>query len=110
MKLIYKSKNQKMNNEPYDLLLFNKVQDKEEIVFNDIDKLFEFIISNKDIRNRFIDEIKNILDLMKEIIYSPPYAILFGRINIEKERPKEKEYPYRKDINHIFYEGFEQDI
>ena len=103
-------KNQKMNNEPYDLLLFNKVQDKEEIVFNDIDKLFEFIISNKDIRNRFIDEIKNILELMKEIIYSPPYAILFGRINIEKERPKEKEYPYRKDINHIFYEGFEQDI
>ena len=41
---------------------------------------------------------------MKEILYTPPYYILFGRIYIIK--PKLKEEDKRKDIDQNFYDGF----
>ena len=42
---------------------------------------------------------------MNDIIYTPPYPILFGRINISKKNDKEEIYPYMKEINELFYEG-----
>lgn len=49
---------------------------------------------------------------MDEIIYTPPYLFLFGRINIEKNnyRDEKKIYKNMKDTNKIFYEGFDIDV
>ena len=59
----------------------------------------------------FIEEIRSIIYIMNEILYTPPYSILFGRISIEipkpKPKPKQEEEPgNRKDIDNDFYSGF----
>ena len=70
----------------------------------DLGDIFDFIISNQESKNIFVNEIKGIIKTMLEIIHTPPYQILFGRINIEK--PKEITNPNIKYINALFYEGF----
>lgn len=57
----------------------------------------------------FIDEIRDTIKIMKEILYAPPYSILFGRMSIIYKKPKQKNmlvYKYQKPINYLFYEGF----
>ncbi|KAK8857492.1 hypothetical protein M9Y10_015897 [Tritrichomonas musculus] len=75
-----------------------------EIYFDDEGELFDFIISNADIKSIFNNEIKKIIQIMKEIIYTPPYPVLFGRIYLSKIQSIE-ESPNIKDINELFYEG-----
>ena len=60
---------------------------------------------DKNLKSIFIIEIRNILDIMKTIIYSPPYDILFGRLILEKQAQKEPVNKFKKDINELFYEG-----
>lgn len=57
-------------------------------------------------------ELYKIIQIMDEIIYTPPYLFLFGRINIEKNnyRDEKKIYKNMKDTNKIFYEGFDIDV
>ena len=43
---------------------------------------------------------------MNKILYTPPYSILFGRIFISIPKKEEEEFPYRKNVSNLFYEGF----
>lgn len=43
---------------------------------------------------------------MNSILYTPPYNILFGRINIEKTKPVDEIDTNLENINDLFYEGF----
>lgn len=81
---------------------------QEDNTFNDPGKLYDFIIQNERLKSYFIDEIKNIIFSMNEILYKPPYHILFGRINIRNQSKslKKEASPFIKDINDNFYDGF----
>lgn len=82
----------------------------DDILFEDPSQLFDYIMNysesnpNSNIKMIFIKEIIEIINIMKEILYTPPYLILFGRIYIIK--PKLKEEDKRKDIDQNFYDGF----
>ena len=52
-----------------------------------------------DLMNELLEEIREIIKIMKEILYSPEYSILFGRINIEKPKIKEEKNTNIKEIN-----------
>ncbi|KAK8839463.1 hypothetical protein M9Y10_031818 [Tritrichomonas musculus] len=78
---------------------------EEEKTFKDGNEIYEFIVSNEKYKNTFEEEINKIIQVMNDIIYTPPYPILFGRINISKKNDKEEIYPYKKEINELFYEG-----
>ncbi|KAK8897434.1 hypothetical protein M9Y10_015382 [Tritrichomonas musculus] len=77
---------------------------EDRIIFESPDVLIDFIIKNKKTQAIFIDEIRKIMNLMKNILYTPPYSILFGRISIEKTKTNIK--ARQKSINELFYEGF----
>ena len=47
-----------------------------------------------------------VYNIMKEIIYSNPYNILFGRIHIEKNKVNHSQKVKIENINKFFYEGF----
>lgn len=89
--------------------------DKKENIFTDPSKLFEFVIkesndseskldskseSNKDANSTperqsklitlLITEIQEIINIMTEILYTPPYTILFGRLSVEKPKKQKK--------------------
>lgn len=93
-----KIKNQK---ETY---FYNSEETNDERVFTNTDDLIDFIIENNEFQQIFLNEIRSIIDLMNEILYRPPYTILFGRINIEKSTTNSENHI--KDINEIFYQGF----
>ena len=40
--------------------------------------------------NSLCEGITKIIQIMNDIIYTPPYPILFGRINISKKKPKKE--------------------
>ncbi|KAK8895337.1 hypothetical protein M9Y10_023797 [Tritrichomonas musculus] len=87
-----------------------EINKNEELrTFKDGNEIFEFIVSSEKYKNVFKEEIHKIIQFMNDIIYTPPYPILFGRINISKLKPKEIKYPFQKEINELFYEGFELD-
>ncbi|KAK8896822.1 hypothetical protein M9Y10_014743 [Tritrichomonas musculus] len=73
--------------------------------FKDGNEIFEFIVSNEKYGNIFKEEINKIIQVMNDIIYTPPYPILFGRISISKRNQKVEQSPYKKEINELFYEG-----
>lgn len=85
----------------------NDIIDDDKYIFNDPGKLFDFVIENKNIKSAFINEIRGLIQVMKKILFSPPYLILFGRINIERKKPKTSINQSPNEINQIFYEGFE---
>ena len=104
---------------------YEKIEETKNIIFNESEKndsddrlyinpanLFDFAIKEEKTKSFFIDEIHEIIDIMKSILYTPPYSILFGRISFEKPYPKSKETESAliKDINDSFYEGFNLDI
>ncbi|KAK8838036.1 Interleukin-1 receptor-associated kinase 4 [Tritrichomonas musculus] len=75
--------------------------------FEDPISLFHYTINaNAEIKSYFINEIRDIIDTLNEILYNPPYLILFGRINIVKRKPERKSNRFLMDINELFYEGF----
>ncbi|KAK8840589.1 hypothetical protein M9Y10_030800 [Tritrichomonas musculus] len=78
---------------------------EEEKKFKDGNEIFEFIVSNEKYGNIFKEEINKIIQVMNDIIYTPPYPILFGRISISKRNQKVEQSPYKKEINELFYEG-----
>lgn len=87
-------------------------KDDKTKLFDDPGKLFDFFTSCKNLENTLINEIQDIIETMHQIIYTKPYPILFGRIRIDKPKPKPKvvNYPYMKEINELFYEGFSLEI
>lgn len=78
-------------------------------MFTDPSELFDFIINEEDhnLVKYLIEEIQEILCIIKKILYMPPYPILFGRLSQRKPiyKPKVEIPPYMKDINELFYEG-----
>ncbi|KAK8892705.1 hypothetical protein M9Y10_029945 [Tritrichomonas musculus] len=81
-----------------------------EIVFENPSDLFDFSTKNRQIKYIFMMEIKSIIKVVENIIYTPPYDILFGRINIEKVcEPLIKEN-ILMNIGKSFYDGFDLDI
>ena len=72
-------------------------------------KLFADMYENELKKELFIQKIKKVLLIMKDILYTPPYYILFGRININNPSSNIKRHqkPKIQEINDIFYEGFE---
>ena len=81
-----------------------------EPIFYDISELFDFILKRNDLQKVLINEIKEVIEIMEEILYTPPYLILFGRIIINNSKQKEEMKNNRKDINKFFYNGFGIDI
>ena len=49
-----------------------KLDDKDYKVIKSTDELFEFVIKNKKYMNIFINQMREILNIMEEIIYSNP--------------------------------------
>ena len=79
----------------------------KETIFDDIESLFDYVIKNKKLRNDFINVIKNIIKIMKTILFTPPYSILFGRISLIKTKQKQNQIkPFQQNINDSFYTGF----
>ena len=79
-----------------------------KLFFNPGD-LFDFILKDDEIKNIFLNAILDIIVSMENILYMPPYPILFGRINIDKSKSVTMPaivYPNQKDINQEFYNGF----
>ena len=74
----------------------------ETIICSDVKKLFNFIILNKTFRNIFNDEINKIIKVIQEIIYTPPYQILFGRINFVNSKTQKFKIKTEKDIDEFF--------
>ena len=87
----------------------NEISDQKELTFKEPDELIDFVIEKEKIKQVFINEIKEIINIMKKLIYAPPYKILFGRIYIEKlkETKKNETNDQHENINDDFYDGFE---
>ena len=87
--------------------------DLNDIIFNNPDELFDFVMKYSNpvinLKQIFIKEIREIINIMKIILYKPPYSILFGRIFIEKQnKSTEKNInDQHEDLNENFYAGFE---
>ena len=80
--------------------------DKKCFIFNDPVELFDCIKANTIFQKQFLKEIKIILNIMKNILYTPPYLILHGRINYKKEM---NDNSVLQNIDKYFYEGFHID-
>ena len=95
---------------PIERINTNESKSEGIILFTKADDLFDYVIQDDNIKHIFINEIRSIIHSMETILYTPPYPILFGRINTVKPiyiNPNLPVFhPYMKDINEIFYEGF----
>lgn len=89
-----------------------EINENKCIVFDDPEKLFDFIVEDEELKKVFIDEIRDIIHCMDKILDTPPYAILFGRIDISKPRVNHKKNynDSLREINDLFHEGFAMDI
>ncbi|KAK8841907.1 hypothetical protein M9Y10_026859 [Tritrichomonas musculus] len=76
-------------------------------IFNDVGVLFDFIVSKEDMRNNFVIEIQLVIQVLIDVLFTPPYPILFGRLSIMKKKHIDYFSPFLKNINDTFYEGFE---
>lgn len=95
----------------------NETNSKSEKIFEDPEILFDFIFnesilsddsnSDLDLKQCFIKEIKEIIKIMENILYTKPYSILFGRISIEKSKAEFNERnSTEKNVDQSFFEGF----
>lgn len=90
--------------------------DQNEKIFEEPGELFDFVIqksildsisnTESDFKTIFINEIKDIIRIMKDILYTLPYPILFGNIWPEKHQKSIEKNDSRKEIDLNFYEGF----
>lgn len=72
--------------------------------------LFDFIMGDESLKNLFIQEIQEIVEVFHSILYNRKYFnIIFGRISFDKKNEKQikNNYPFRQNINQNFYDGFE---
>ena len=81
------------NNNENDLIYYN--QNIEEPA-----KLFDVAFMSQELRNCFIKEIEIIIQVLENILHTPPFPILFSRIWICNQKTKIPK------INNTFYEGF----
>ncbi|KAK8899320.1 hypothetical protein M9Y10_001633 [Tritrichomonas musculus] len=84
----------------------------DDYIFENTSQLFDFSMKKENLKSYLISEIIDIIHTMETILYTPPYSILFGRINQEsknKEKIETKNIILR-DINELFYEGFGYDV
>lgn len=81
------------------------IKSDNEETFDNPESLFDFVFQNEDEINIFMNTIEQIIDIMMSILYTSPYSILFGRININT-----LSINTRNNINELFYEGFGSDI
>ena len=107
------------NQPDLDLNKFMNINHKEPInspfiVFDYAGDLFDFVIQNENLLKCFICAINDLIHTFEEILYKPPYTILFGRINIAKKNFMNQiineALPLREEVNEKFYEGFQIDI
>ncbi|KAK8849286.1 hypothetical protein M9Y10_018655 [Tritrichomonas musculus] len=102
--LYFYSNNQEKLQSIIYLYKFNLSKEK---VFESPDELFSYIIQDKNMTRKLIEEIRDIIDSIQAVLCTPPYNILFGRIRIEKPKlVKEKVCMHQKEIDNNFYKGF----
>lgn len=94
-------------NYKFDMNKYDKSIYKHSI--NDPKDLFEFMEEKEEFKNSFIQEINEIIDDMKKLLYTPPYSILLGRMKIKKSINALHQNK-QKHMDHNFYEGFEFNI
>lgn len=87
---------------------FENFVDRMDFLFNFQEKVFQNAI--KKLKKIFIQDIKNIINILEKILNTPPYHILFGRIHIVELKKSSNNLKNIKDINNLFYEGFEEII
>ncbi|KAK8854359.1 hypothetical protein M9Y10_016919 [Tritrichomonas musculus] len=88
---------------------------EQEMIFEDPGELFDYFIQIEDLKIAFNDEIKEIIEIFNQILYQPPYHILFGQINIENLNRNKIIELRLTNINEKFYEAlnlaeFQQDL
>ena len=87
---------------------FEHASDQESLIFEKPVDLFNYVIENREFKNIFMQEINKIIHKIDSLLYTPPYSILFGRINIEK--PKNSSQKQNPDkVNNLFYDGLQLD-
>lgn len=63
--------------------------EKNHDIFENQDDLFDFIIKDTNLIKNFCDQISDIIPSMKNILYTPPYSIIFGRMKMKKHEQSE---------------------
>lgn len=86
-------------------MYLNQIDEKN--IFDDEGELFDYVISDFVLKTIFIEAIEDIVAVMENVLYTPPYCILFGRINIEKIKGNENQI---REINDQFYKGFDIEL
>lgn len=89
-------------------LQFNQTANSYGTDINNPNDFFDILMENLEYRSIFREEMQTIISLMKKIIYTPPYPILFGRIYTFKTKTSQiKDDTKTINPNNLFYEGFE---
>ena len=70
---------------------------------NDIIGLYEYALSNSKFNEILINNIHEMIEEIENILYTPPYTILFGRMIIHSNTEQNM---LQKNISEAFYEGF----
>lgn len=83
------------------------LNDKQCSIENIINEnyLIDLILNDSNCKIQLIKEIQRIVDDVNNILYSPPYSVLFGRINYHMKH-KLKDLQTKKNITKPFYDGF----
>ena len=77
-------------------------------VTNTNDYLFDSIVKNQYNYNYFIEEINKIIEKLNNILFTPPYSIIFGRIKYHNQHISNTLQTKNKpeNITQTFYDGF----
>ncbi|KAK8847972.1 hypothetical protein M9Y10_019023 [Tritrichomonas musculus] len=85
--------------------------DFEEDNCEDPNDLFDIIKENESLITELLSCIHETIQKMENILYKPPYLILFGRIPIMSQRKQDKpSHDTSININHNFFEGLESNL
>ena len=87
------------------------VNKKKKIKINyDPETFFDDMITDSNIKNKFVNEIREIIKDIESVLCTPPYSILFGRISLKKSNQIKEINQSIKNCNEMFYRGFDLDI
>lgn len=90
------------------------IENDDRTICNDSNSVFDLIFQKEELVISFIKSIEEIVEIIDNILYTPPYPILFGRKSINKKKLEtnqiKKPNPLSKNINKSFYNGFGVDI
>lgn len=94
--------------------IYDQIENKENNQQNIIDCLFDLIIINQYNYKYFENEICKINEILKSILFNPPYSIIFGRIHcheqyryVSTEMPKNNQALNECRNIQLFDEGFD---